>query len=517
MSQAELPLNGLIGAMEAFVETAKRVQEFEDRYRTNEAAFERIHQQYQQMQESAGQLQALTEERLAALSTLNVELKVRHSKGEQALEEAHNLLAEVKAQQARWEQEMAALGSQRQADADRSAQAAQTLGVVQALAEQVQNRQAQLEQSQVALRALIEEQGKRVNDHEKVFQSFRNLGGRLTERQAQVEKTVGVLTATQEAEKSLLARFEKTLGTAKARSAEIEQRQAQIEQTLAALQKQSSGGSAGRAETLAAVEGLTKECKQLQAESEKIGAAVKTLQQQFAQGQAYGEKMWSGAMAQIEEVHKTAAQAAGRSSGVEEKCSRLLEEIQSAQSLAKQALEKAEAVAVAPPAPIQLSPQDQEKAANDFRNLLARWTQEHQRSLENETRLQTQMRMALEGLPARAETSLSKFLEECRGRVEQLLNGWLESRGQHMMELENRFDGIVVQALETGQKLEKEAAKHAAPAEPQPAPAEWMDAVESATATHTSELRFVKTLLWVTLAAVGLAYALVFYAVIPRS
>ncbi len=105
MSKADLSLNGLVGAVETVVESARRLQELEEHYQANEASFGAIRQQFQQIQESATQLQSLTEERLADLITLNVELKARHASGEQTLDEVKAWLDKLKAQQAKTEQE----------------------------------------------------------------------------------------------------------------------------------------------------------------------------------------------------------------------------------------------------------------------------------------------------------------------------------------------------------------------------------------------------------------------------
>src|SRR5713101_6687959 len=94
VSTAQLSFNGLVGAAEAIVETAKHLHELEEHYRTNESSFGRIQEQFQQIQESSTQLQSLTEERLAAMNALNIELKARHSQGEQALAGVKSALEE---------------------------------------------------------------------------------------------------------------------------------------------------------------------------------------------------------------------------------------------------------------------------------------------------------------------------------------------------------------------------------------------------------------------------------------
>ena len=79
--------------------------------------------------------------------------------------------------------------------------------------------------------------------------------------------------------------------------------------------------------------------------------------------------------------------------------------------------------------------------------------------------------------------------------------------------MEGRYDAIVEKAAQAQEALERLRAD----SQPQTAEPGWVEALEQASATHSSELRFVKTLLWITLAAVGLSYGLVVYAVILRS
>lgn len=224
MAKADLSFNGLIGVMEAVVETAKHFQEFEDRYRANEASFNQIQHQFQQMQEGAAQLQSLTEERLAALSGLNVELKVRHSQGEQTLAEVRSLVEEMKAQQARLEQGLSTSETRHQLDAERSGQLAQTLGVVEALVEKLQGRQSQLEQSLVAVKTLIRDQDKRQARREDALSEVRSVAEQVADREAQTEKALGVLQSTQQAEKGLITHFEKALNTVRSMVVELEKR-----------------------------------------------------------------------------------------------------------------------------------------------------------------------------------------------------------------------------------------------------------------------------------------------------
>ena len=94
------------------------------------------------------------------------------------------------------------------------------------------------------------------------------------------------------------------------------------------------------------------------------------------------------------------------------------------------------------------------------------------------------------------------FRSQTSKRLEQGWSAWFDSREQQVTEMAKHYESLV--------------AKMGAEAGASSTPPGWAEVIESATASHTSELRFVKTLLWITLAAVGLSYALVAYAVIPR-
>src|SRR5712692_6679379 len=214
VSTAQLSFNGLVGAAEAIVETAKHLHELEEHYRANEGSFGRIEEQFRQIQESAAQLQSLTEERLAAMSALTIELKARHSQGEQALAEIKGFLEETK-------KTVAEGHGRSQAESERSSQLAQTVQVIQTIVEQLQGRQSQLEQSLVAAEALITDQGKR-NGESAEWKTLRSLVEQTSERQGQSEKAVGIVQAAQQAEKGLLDHFEKSLNALRNSAADLE-------------------------------------------------------------------------------------------------------------------------------------------------------------------------------------------------------------------------------------------------------------------------------------------------------
>jgi hypothetical protein len=488
----------MIGVLEAVVGAAKRFQEFEERYRTNETAFTEIQQQFRQMQEGAAHLQSMTEERLAALSSLSVELKSRHAQGEQTLAEIRKLTEEIRAQQKHVEQGLAGAESHRQADVARTAELRQTLKVVETMVAKLQERQAQLEQSFVAVDALMKDQGKRHADHDKALRETRSAADAVAERQARAEKALGAVQSAQQADKNLLAHLEKALHTVRTMAVELEKRQAQIEVTVAAI-KTNGGEATVNQHTVEAVTRLMKDIGDRQA----------------------------AMMALVEETRQGAAKNAEEVLRVDQKLARLekdgteaLEGAKAARDLASQALEKAAAApaaAAGPAAP--MDPGQQEKLAGDFQTYLARCDAEHKAAIERENKLQAQVRKTLETLPGRAEAAMQKVLEQSQGRADKTLAGWLQQHEQRVVDLEKRNETMVNKIVETHRAMERELAKIGSGAQPgQPAlPPEWAQNVEALLAQTGSELRFVKTLLWVSLAAVGLSYALVAYAVILRS
>jgi hypothetical protein len=491
--------NGMIGVLEAVVDTAKRFQEFEERYRANETAFTQIQQKFQQMQEGATQLQSLTEERLAALSGLGVELKARHAQGEQTLTEIRGLVDQIRAQQANMEKGFAASETQRKAETARTAELAQTLGVVQTLIGKLQERQAQIEQSLVAVDALGKDRGKRNADQDKALGEVRAVADGVAERQARTEKAVAAVQAAQQADKNLAAHLEKALNTVRTMAVELEKRQAQIEATVVAL-KANGGDHAVNHQTVDAVTKLMKDIGDRQ-------SAMTALMEETRQSAAKNAEEVVRVEQQVARLEKAGAEA--------------VESSKAARDLASQALEKAAAApAVAVPAGpiVQMDPKEQEKLSADFRTFVSRCDADHKASLERESKLQAQVRKTLETLPTRAEALLQKALEQNQGRMEKTVTGWLQQHEQRVAELEKRNDTMVSKIVETHRAMEKELSKAGAGAHAQPAiPPEWIQNVEALCAQTSAEVRFVKTLLWVSLAAVGLSYVLVAYAVILRS
>jgi len=438
--KADLSLNGLVGVMEAMLEAAKRFQEFEEHYQANEASFQQIQQQFQQMQDHAAQMQALAEERLTALSSLNVELKARYSQGDQTLAEVRALLEEAKAAQTRIEQIASAAEGRGQVESERSTQLAQTLSVVQTLVDKLQTRQAQMEQSLMAIEALIQDQGKRQGH-----------SGEITRRQDHLERTLATLETTQQAEKSLIAHFEKTVSALKSRLAELEKRPAIV------------AGAPG------------------------------------AEAAAVGELT-----ARIEELCQSVQQSA--------------EQAARAQELSTQALEKAQAASAATGGPAEDGAAVASSPAGEaVRQFLARCEEDYKAALERESKLAGQWRKTLDSLPARADGAIQRFLEQNQARIEQSFNAWLQQHDQRTAELEKREGGLINRIIEKQRQMEGEVSRLAAGGNSPTFSAEWSQAIQAASASHTNELRFLRMLLWITLAAVGLSYGLVAYAVILRS
>jgi hypothetical protein len=234
---------------------------------------------------------------------------------------------------------------------------------------------------------------------------------------------------------------------------------------------------------------------------------------------AIGEKTVAALRAMVEEAQRAATRSAEQAAGAEQKSAQALESAQSAQQAAQEALQKASEAAplLAPGA--ELSPEDQKKAAGDFQHFLARCHADHKAAVEQHARLQTQTRMAVEGLPARAEATLHKFLEQGRHHLEQTWTQWVQHREQRVHDMEGRYKDLVDRAAEAQRALEQEVAKHAdsAPKHPPAGMTEWIESLQATAARQSSEIRFMKTLMWVSLGAVGLAYGLVAYALILKS
>jgi len=511
--------------MEAMLEAAKRFQDFEGRYLANEAAFQQMQQQFRQMYDNAAQLQSLAEERLASLSNLSVELKARHSQGEQILTEVKALLEEAKACQSRVEQ---ASGAVEKGNQD-AAQLAQTLGVVQTLVDKLQTRQANLEQSLLATETLIRDQGKRQGGDDQV-----------TQRQDQLEKALTALEATRQAETNLFSQFEKTVSSLKARVGDLERRPGP-----------KVGGSSGQAaaavaEWTAKLEEVREQAAKAQELStqalEKASAAVSAAPTPTGGSNGQAAAAVAEWTAKLEEVREQAAKAQELSTQALEKASaavsaaapnggsggqpaaavaewtakleELREQTAKAQELSAQALEKASAAAAA--ASAAPPPVEGAVAPEEFRKFLARCEEDYKAALELENKLAAQWRKALDGLPSRADGAIQRFLEQNQPRLEQSLAAWMQQREQRGVELENRDEGILSKVFEKQQAMESELAKLSRGSGPG-VPPEWTQTIEAVSAAHTNELRFLKTLLWITLAAVGLSYGLVAYAVILRS
>lgn len=478
--------------MEAVVETAKRFRRYEEQYRSNEEGFARLQQEFQQIRDTATHLNSLAEERLAALSSLNIELKARHAQGEQTLAETQALLAEIRQLQPKFEQGLAALESRQQVDGGQTAQLAQTVAVVQSLVEQLQARQSQLEQSLVTVETLINDVGKRSADRAGDWNSLQKLAEQTAERQAQSEKALTIIQNTQQAEKGVTSHFEKSLNTVRTMAVEFDKRLAQVELSLNAIKASGSDATAINLQSVDTARRLI----------EDLGERHATLQ------------------ALIDHVQQTAAQAAEQAAKVDGQVGRLektssqaLEEARAAGVKAAKALEKAEQPATAGGVAVVAPPENQEQASTDFHGFLQRCYQEHTAAVDRQNQLQAQTRAALRDLPSLAENAVQKFSEQAGKRLEQLWSGWLQPREQRVAEMEARFDDIAEKATGLHEALEQALG---AQQQDTTTPPEWAESLHAASVAHSSELKFLKTMVWITLAAVALSYGLVVYAVILR-
>jgi chromosome segregation ATPase len=438
LPNSDQPITGLLGAVETLVDTAKRLQELEDHYRANESAFAHMQEQFRQMQEASGHLQSLTEERLASLSALSVEMKVRHSQGEQVLGEIKATREELKNQQAKVEQSLGATDARLQVDADRSSQIGQTLEVLRALVEQVQGRQSQLEQSFVAIEALARDSQRSERDPSR--DDLQHLAEQTTERQARIERALSALQEARQGEKGMVAHLEKSLNTVRSAVVDLEKRQSQMELSVAAVKANGSD---------AAVINQSVD-------------TVRALLQDLAERQ-------SALQTRVDHAEETALRAAETST-------------QAAHQNGTQLSADHPAIAAA-------VDQTRQDLSEDFQQLIEQCHADYQSVLQ-------QYQAAFADLPQQAHAEMQHFLDGRRAQVEGSWQEWLREQEER------------IKRAEQGCTAAEQAARSARP--------KWTENVEAASATHTSELRFIKTLMWVTLAAVGLAYALVAYAVILK-
>jgi hypothetical protein len=223
--------------------------------------------------------------------------------------------------------------------------------------------------------------------------------------------------------------------------------------------------------------------------------------------------------AMIDHVQVTAAQAAEHVARVDEQVSRLektsaqaLGEAQSAAVKAAAALEKAAQPASAAVA-LVVSPEEQGQASASFQTFLEHCQKDHMAAVDRHNQLQAQTRAALRDLPSLSEGAVQKFSEQAGKRLEQLWSNWLQPREHRVAEMDSRFDEIMERAAGLQEALEHALGQQ----KPDTEPPEWAESLRAATMGYGSELKFLKTMVWITLAAVALSYGLVIYAVILRS
>jgi len=194
LSKAEFSSTGLIRILESALDTARRFEEMEGRYQANQVSFGRMQQEFGQMQAASDQLRSTTEERLEAMRALNVELKVRHSQGEQALGAVTTQLEAIKTQQGRWERSRESWKARQGGDAERWTGLEETLAALRTLAERLQARQSQLEQALANLEGLAKQQSQRFLDQEQSLRQTQKQCEQVADRQRQAELSLAAST-----------------------------------------------------------------------------------------------------------------------------------------------------------------------------------------------------------------------------------------------------------------------------------------------------------------------------------
>ena len=302
------------------------------------------------------------------------------------------------------------------------------------------------------------------------------------------------------------AELAQTLGVVQSLVDKLQTRQANLEQSLVATETLIKDQSKRQ--------GGDDQVTQRQDHLEKTLTSLQATQQAEKSVLTHFEKTVSALKARVGDLERRPATKGGGSNeqpaaAVAEltaKLEELREQTAKAQELSAQALEKATAAASAAPAPaegvVAATPEE-------IRKFLAACE-------ERENKLTAQWRKAIDSLPTRADGAIQRFLEQNQARMEQSLNAWMQQREQRSVELDRRDEGILSKVIEKQRALEGELAKIGGTSGTSVAP-EWTQGMEAASAAHTNELKFLKTLLWITLAAVGLSYGLVAYAVILRS
>ncbi len=384
--------------------------------------------------------------------------------------------------------------------------------------QQMQQQFRQMYDNAAQLQSLAEER----------LASLSNLNVELKARHAQGEQLLTEVKTLLEAAKACQARVEQASGAVEKGN----QGAAQLAQTLGVVQTlvdKLQTRQANLEQSLLATDTLIRDhgkrqggddpaTTQRQNQLEKTVTVLEATQQAEKSLLSQFEKAISSLKARVGDLERRPAPKAGGgheqpATGVAElaaKVEELREQTAKSQELAAQALEKASAAASAAPAPAEGAATPEE-----FQKFLARCEEDYKAALEKENKLTAQWRKALDSLPARSDGAIQRFLEQNQTRMEQSITAWMQQREQRSVETDKRDEGILSKVIEKQRALESELAKFGGG--DGPAAPEWTQAIEAASAAHTNELRFLKTLLWITLAAVGLSYGLVAYAVILRS
>jgi chromosome segregation ATPase len=367
--------------------------------------------------------------------------------------------------------------------------------------QQMQQQFRQMQDNAAQLQSLAEER----------LAALSGLSVELKARQAHGDQALAEVRELVEAAKACQSRIEQAAASVEGRHQVEADRNGQLAQTLAVVQalvEKLQNRQAQIEQSLLAVESLVKDqakkkddnggAEQREARVEKALATLEAAQEVEKGLLAHFEKTLGVLKARVNELEKRPA-----GNGTAEAPAAAVSELMAKVEEVRQSLQGA----------VAGTPQSDE----EFRKFLARCEEAHKAALEREEKLTAQWRKTIDSLPGRAEAAIQRFLDQNQSRLDQTLQTWVQQREQRAAELEKREDSLVNKVIERQRHLEGEVAKLASGGGPAPVSTEWMQAVEAVNASQANELRFLRTLLWVTLAAVGLSYGLVAYAVILRS
>lgn len=160
-----------------------------------------------------------------------------------------------------------------------------------------------------------------------------------------------------------------------------------------------------------------------------------------------------------------------------------------------------------PPPPRPLPPAPPMADWSELQALINRFEKEQQAAVARHEKLEVQTRTLLEGLPALVQQAFQKLEEQNRGRLKHLWAGFQDEREHSLGEMESRLTGAVRQSLVEVRSLDA------------PMREDLMRVLQDLEATvqkQRGELRFTKSLLWLTGSALVLVFVLVTYTILPR-